>query len=150
MAVSIERGWLKTIEDNRVYVRAIVESILYLCQQGLPLQGHRESLDADDTVNIGNFRALVVLLSRNNETVKNRFTSCPKNATWLGHDIQNSITSLLADSVRAMIMNEVHSAQYYTLIADETKDVSKSEQLSVVLRYVYNCKTCERFITYKV
>ena len=89
------------------------------------MRGHRESLDADDTVNIGNFRALVVLLSRNNETVKNRLTSGPKNATWLGHDIQNSIISLLADSVRAMIMNEVHSAQYYTLIADQTKDVSK-------------------------
>ena len=149
VAVCIERGRLKTVEDNRVYVKAIVESILYLCQQGLPLRGHRESLDENDTVNIGNFRALMVLLSRNNETVKNRLTSGPKNASWLGHDIQNSIISLLADSVKAMIMNEVHSAQYYTLIADETKDVSKTEQLSLVLRYVYNCKTCERFVTYK-
>ena len=45
-------------------------------------------------------------------------------------------------------MNEVHTACYYTLIADETKDISKSEQLSVVLRYVYKCRTYERFISY--
>ena len=34
------------------------------------------------------------------------------------------------------------------LFADETKDVSKVEQLSVVLWYVYNGKTYERFTSY--
>ena len=33
------------------------------------------------------------------------------------------------------------------LIADEKKD-GKSEQLFVVLRYVHNCKTYERFNSY--
>ena len=121
VAVQIERGRLKSIQDNRVYVRAI----LYCCQQGLFLRGHREAIDTEDTsVNIGNFKALVVLQSRSNEIVKQRLTSVPKNTTWLGHDIQNSLISLLADSVRAMIMNEVHTACYYTLIADETKSQS--------------------------
>ena len=32
VVVQIERGRLKTIQDNRVYVRAILESILYCCQ----------------------------------------------------------------------------------------------------------------------
>ena len=150
VAVHIERGRLKTIEDNRAYVKVIIESILYLCQQGLPLRGHRETLNTNDSsVNVGNFRALVVLQSRNTEIVKHRLTNGPKNATWLGHDIQNSlILLLLANSVKQMIMNEVHSARYYTLVADETKDVSKSEQLSVVLRYVNDCKTYKRFISY--
>ena len=145
----MSRGRQKTVEENRAYVRAILESILYLCQQGLPLRGHREVLDTDDTsTNVGNFRSLVVLLSRSNEVVKNRLTSGPRNATWLGHHIQNSLISLLASSVQEMIKSELRSAQYFTLIADETKDVSKTEQLSVVLRYVYQCKTYERFISY--
>ncbi len=50
--------------------------------------------------------------------VGKELTSGPKNATWLGHDIQNSLISLLADSVSKMIMSEVHTARYYTLIAD--------------------------------
>lgn len=83
-----------------------------------------------------------------NEIVRNRLTSGPRNATWLGHHIQNSLICLLASSVQEMIKHEVRSAQYFTLIADETKDVSKTEQLSVVLRYVYQCKTYERFISY--
>ena len=47
-----------------------------------------------------------------------------------------------------VIKAEVHTARYFTLIADETKDISKSKQLSVVLRYVYNCRTHERFLSY--
>ena len=34
------------------------------------------------------------------------------------------------------------------MMADETKDVSKSEQLSMVLRYLYNGSTYERFISF--
>ena len=90
--ISSLQGRLKTIEDNRVYFRSIVESILFCCQQGISLRGHRETINTEDTsVNIGNFRALMVLQSRCNEIIKQKLTSGPKNATWLGHDIQNSI-----------------------------------------------------------
>ena len=92
----------------------------------------------ETTANVGNFRALMVLLSRNNDTVRQKLTSGPRNATWLGHDIQNSLISLLADKVRVMLKKEVQSA----------KDVSKSEQLSLVLRYVFNGNTYERFISF--
>ena len=80
--------------------------------------------------------------------MKQKLTTGPKNASWLGHDMQNSIIALLADTVRDMIHDEVVGAGYFTLIADETKDVSKTEQLSVVLRYVHNSKTHERFVSY--
>ena len=72
----------------------------------------------DNSVNIrGNFRSLVVLQSRNNEIVRQRFTAGPKNATWLGNAIQNSLISLLADTVQTLITSEVHTARYFTLIA---------------------------------
>lgn len=132
-----------------MYVRSIVESILFCCQQGISVRGHRETINTEDTsVNIGNFRALMILQSRCNEIVKQKLTSGPKNATWLGHDIQNSIISLLADSVQMIIKIEVQTVRYYTPIADETKDISKSEHLSIVLRYVYKCRTYERFICF--
>ena len=102
----------------------------------------------ETTVNVGNFRALMVLLSRNNDIVRQKLTFGPKKATWLGHDIQNSLVSLLANRVRTMIKKEVQSAHFYTIMADETKDISKSEQLSLVLRYLYNGITHERFISF--
>ena len=149
VAIYLDRGRIKTIEENRAYVKAILECILYCCQQGLPLRGHRELIDTEDSsINTGNFRSLVVLQSRSNNIVRQRLTSGPKNASWLGHDMQNTLIQLLADAVRKMIHDEISGAQYFTLIADETKDISKSEQLSVVLRYIHDCKTYERFLSY--
>lgn len=152
VAVHIERGRLRIIQDNRVYVKSLLESILFCCQQGLALRGHREILDhaclEETTANVGNFRALMVLLSRNNDIVRQKLTLGPKKATWLGHEIQNSLISFLADKVRLMIKRELQSAQLYTVMADETKDISKSEQLSLVLRYLFNGNTYERFISF--
>ena len=67
ISVQLERGRLRTIEENRVYVKSILESILFCSQQGLSLRGHREVLDSDNVEetagNVGNFRVLMVLLS---------------------------------------------------------------------------------------
>ena len=35
IAVQLEGGRLRTIEDNRIYVKSILESILFCCQQGI-------------------------------------------------------------------------------------------------------------------
>ena len=48
----------------------------------------------------------------------------------------------------ARIKAEVQEAGYYTLIVDETKGVSKKEQMSLVLRYVHNGGVIERFLCY--
>ena len=45
-----------------------------------------------------------------------------------------------------MIEQELHEAQYYTLLADESKDMSKREQLSIAFRYIYKFRTVERFV----
>ena len=71
----------------------------------------------------------MLLLSQSIDIVRQKMISGPKNATWLGHDIQNSIISLLAESLRWKIREKFHTARYFTIIADETKDISKSEQL---------------------
>lgn len=90
----------------------------------------------------------MVLQSRHDEVVKQRLSGGPRNASWLGHDMQSELVSTMAQWVLSTIMAEVKDARYYTVIADETKDVSKHEQLSIVLRYVYEGAIYERFIGY--
>ena len=57
----------------------------------------------ETTGNVGNFRAPMVLLSRKNDIIRQKLTSGPRNATWLGHDIENSLISLLANKVCSMV-----------------------------------------------
>ena len=43
-------------------------------------------------------------------------------------------------------IKEVLLAQHFSIICDETKDLSKNEQLSLVLRYLYDGCVYEEFV----
>ena len=55
-------------------------------------------------------------------------------ATYLSPDIQNSTLKIIGKMIRDR--TEVHLSGFFSLMDDETKDVSKQEQLSIVVRYV--------------
>ena len=61
---------------------------------------------------------------------------------------QNEIIHFLADQVRVYIKQQLQETQYFTILADETKDSSKNEQMSIGFRYVHECKIIERFTGY--
>ena len=147
IANQLEKGRVTVIQDNRQYVRHLLEVILCCAQQGLPLRGHRE-VEHNDSINFGNFLSILKLTSRHNEFLCLKMTSGPRNATLLGHDYQNRMVSVLAQSVLDDIINEVRVAQYYTILVDETKDISRKEQLTLILRYVLKGVVHERFISY--
>lgn len=137
----------RVISNNRHYVKTLAESILLCAQQGIALRGHGDNMD-DSSKNAGNFKAIVKLLSKHDETVRKRLEEGPRNATFLGHAIQNELLAVMARMVMEKIQAEIHEAKYYTIIADETKDISKKEQLSIVLRYVHQGRIHERFVGY--
>ena len=141
----LDRMGSKVISDNRKYVKAVMECILYCALQGIALRGHDES---DDSLNPGNFRSLMTLLSRHSPEVSQRLQNCSKSATWLSLSFQNEIIVFLASQVLSSIKQELHDAKYITVLADESKDISKHEQLSIAFRYVLHGKTMERFVGY--
>ena len=49
--------------------------------------------------------------------------------------IQNEIISILAQIMRGDIINEIKEAGIFSMMLDETSDVSKDEQLSFVFHY---------------
>jgi hypothetical protein len=118
-----------------------MEAIMFCAQQGIALLGHRES-DEDDS-NPGNFRCLIQLLSRHSTVVAKRLSENSSSASWLSPTIQNEIIHFLANQVRMMIKEELQTAKYFTILADEAKDGSKREQISIAFRYVFNNKTVE-------
>ena len=74
----------------------------------------------------------------------------PHNATYTSPDIQNQLLEVMGGLVRGEVCKAVQDARYYSLLGDETKDVSKVEQLAIVLRYVdvQTATIYERFLTY--
>ena len=46
------------------------------------------------------------------------------------------------------ICTEIESASCFSVIADEARDVSRSEQMSICIRYLLGDKLCERFLQF--
>ena len=68
-----------------------------------------------------------------------------QNANFLGHDIQNELVAVMGKIIER-IQADISEAQYYAIIADESKDISKKDKLSIILRYVYRGFIHERFV----
>uniref|UniRef100_H3BCT3 DUF4371 domain-containing protein n=1 Tax=Latimeria chalumnae TaxID=7897 RepID=H3BCT3_LATCH len=99
----------RTVEDN-----SVIKNILFCARQGIPLQGHDEGIDS---TNQGNLWELMRLHSNDNEC-------------------QNEIIKIMASQVQDSIANGVKEAGVFSIIADETMDLSKHEQVALILRYV--------------
>ena len=124
IVVLLDRQGKKVIQGNHQYVKALLECLLFCAQQGITLRDHRESMEdlQDPSMNPGNFRSLVKLLSKHNDVVSKCLEEGPHNATWLGNHIQNELVQGMADAVLSSITAEVKKAGYFTIIADKTKD----------------------------
>lgn len=130
----------KQMEDERQrwqdILRRVLDVIKLLCMQNLPLRGHVESLDS---ANPGNFLATLNFLATYDPVISRHLSNTRENpgaVSYLSHDIQNEFISLLADTVRQKILQEIRDAKYFGILFDATPDVSHTEQLSEVIRYV--------------
>ncbi|XP_066168268.1 uncharacterized protein [Oryza sativa Japonica Group] len=69
-----------------------------------------------------------------------------KNCQMLSHHIKKDLTKACAEKVTAIIMYEIGNRNFSMLI-DESRDVSIKEQMDVILRFVNDeGKVMERFL----
>ena len=100
-------------------------------------------------MNKGNFLEILDLLTRHDQTVREK-EHAPRNALYIPPDIQNSLLELMGEMVCGKISDEINKAGYYTLMADESKGCSKTEQLAIIFHYtdVDHGVIHERFLTF--
>ena len=139
------RAW---IDRNRHYFKRIIQAILYLTQQGLALRGDDES---DHSFNRGNFLELLSLLSSVDQEFQQLSGGMTDHATYTSVEIQNELISIAAKRIRADICCEGNNAVFISVMVDESKDVSRKEQMSLCIRCVTstNVDVREEFLTFK-
>ncbi len=135
----------KQVQENRDYIKTIGEILLLTATQNIAQRGHDESAESD---NKGNFMAILETVAKHDKTVQKRLTSI-HNAKYTSKGIQNEVLGCLADMVRTKIIEEVKNSEVYSIMADETKDVKKKEQISLVLRYYFSGAVHESFLHFE-
>ncbi|XP_065580922.1 zinc finger MYM-type protein 1-like [Artemia franciscana] len=131
----------KEILENRQYVKALLKTTALLGRQGLAFRGHDEG---ESSANQGNFVETVHLLTEiNPDLMKN---SRKAYGHYMSHEYQNDYIEVIGNEIKSSIAKEVREAKYFAVLVDETKDLSKKEQLAILVRYVHDLKIKERAI----
>jgi len=80
--------------------------------------------------------------------LENHLQTTTSKATYISHTTQKDIISCCKDEIIFNILENVKVSKYYSIIFDETTDVSHTSQMSLILRNVDSeNKVYERFIS---
>lgn len=130
----------KQVEQNRIYLKFLIENILFLGKQCLALRGHDETMSS---VNKGNFLELLQIRSRDKgEDIAKKMYS--RIHSYKSGQIQNEIISIIKNKITADIVSEINACSAFSIICDETTDNATKEQMSICVRYPY--KTSNDFL----
>ena len=77
----------------------------------------------------------ISLVLQHSEELREIKSKMPQNANYLSPESQNELLHCMATMVQNQIVSKVHQAKFWSIIADETKDASKTEQISICIRY---------------
>ena len=144
----------KLITKNRKYMRTTCEVLLLTAQRKIAQRETGRSFRVDDIneenldfgPSCGNFLAILSLIAEHDPVVAERIRSGPMNAKYTHHTVQNAFLDIMKDMILEQIKQELHEAEYFTLLADESKDTSKKEQVVVAVRYCFKNAIHEEFI----
>ena len=118
------KGHLKSQQHHTAMLLKQLSTLLCLARNGLAIRGHSE----DD----GNLKAILELRGEDCAGLKD-WTSSGK---YLSHDIINEQINLMGQALIRDLLNEIRAAKYFSVLADEVRDISNQEQLCITIRWV--------------
>ncbi|KAH0677806.1 hypothetical protein KY285_025607 [Solanum tuberosum] len=145
---SIQAAFVKlsnqTKLEHKIRLKASIEVARLLLNQGLAFRGHRED---ESSLNKGNFLEILSWYAKRCDKIGELvLKKAPKNDQMTSHKIQKDIvTACKLETIKA-IMEDLNG-DYFSLLVDESCDISRKEQMAIVLRYVdRKGSVVERFI----
>ncbi|XP_035205005.1 zinc finger MYM-type protein 1-like [Stegodyphus dumicola] len=117
----------------------LIEITKFLGSQNLAFRGSSDVLYQKDN---GHFFKLVELFAKFDPVMEFHIDRVlrPRGSNskvhYLSKDTQNEMLQIIGSSIREKILLSLRKAKYYFIILDCTPDISKTEQMSVVIRFV--------------
>lgn len=122
-----------------VILESIVKTVLICGRQNWGLRGDRDDSKylEDETRNCGNFQALLDFrIDSGDQVLQKHFATAPKNATYRSKTVQNELIEIIGQEIQREIVSDIQKAGgWFCISADEVRDVSNKEQLSICARY---------------
>ena len=106
----------------------------------MSLRSHRDdSKYYDETENNpGNLQAILSYLVRcvDNKIFQDHFENALKTAMYRSKTTQNSLIKICGNILTDKLICDVKNAKFFSILADESADISNKEQMAFVIRFV--------------
>ncbi|XP_063920743.1 uncharacterized protein LOC135135576 [Zophobas morio] len=111
----------------------MLQITLAICD--LPFREHRENINSPCK---GNFLTIIDLLAKYDPVLKLHLSeNNPNRFKYISPAIQNELVHIIISSkVKQNILQKIQNSPFFTTITDTTQDISKTDQLSQIIRYV--------------
>ena len=104
------------------------------------------------SVNNGNYLGCLELLAEYDpflaEHIQQRANKGRGHISYLSSTICDEFILIISDQLMRQVIQETKDAKYYSVSVDSTPDVSHSDQLTLIIRYVTASGPVERFIKF--
>lgn len=137
ISLQLDKAKKMEIEQNRKFFSSIIETLLFLGRQGIAFRGHRDAgpLLSESSENDGNFRNLLRFRMAAGDDVLKTMLEMQK-IQYTSPKIQNEIIEICGKVILDKIVSKIHKAKFFSILADETTDISGIEQFSLCARYI--------------
>ena len=125
-------------------MNASIDCVRFLLRQGFAFCGDDES---DNSRNQGNFLELLKFLPQHNDDINSvTLQNAPENLKLTAPSIQKDIVNAIVVETIHIIVKDIGDA-FFSILVDESCDISIREQMAIVLHYV-NTNRCvvEHFV----
>ncbi|XP_046608527.1 zinc finger MYM-type protein 1-like [Neodiprion virginianus] len=134
---------------RQVLTRVII-AIKFLATRGLAF---RETEEKFGSVSNGNYLGIREVMARNDPFLQNhidRFGNPEKgNVSYFSKDICEEFIAMIYVDLLKKLISDVKASKYYAISVDSTPDISHSDQLTFIIRYVCkNGEPVERFLQF--
>lgn len=142
------------VEENRKRMIPIIQTIRFCGRQQIALRGHRDSGRiglVEPEKNDGNFRSLLRYRANSGDNdLKDQLMNSGGKSMYTSSFIQNELINTFGHLIQCQIVENVRKSIFYSVLADETTDISQIEQFSLCVRYVedQSYKIREDFLTF--
>ena len=127
---------------NRMYFAAVDEVVKFCALQALPLRGHD---DSDKSDNRRNFLELLKLVGHHDLVIKEKRQH--RQTLDTAPLIQNELIDIQGRLIHSYIYSEAREAGIFSIMADESRDLSKHEQVAINVLNWMNGRVREAFLT---
>lgn len=125
----LDSGITELVNANRQKLKSILATLIFCGTHDISIRGKNSGE--------GNFEDLLLFrVNSGDKVLEDHLAKHGGRAKYTSHRVQNDLLSTCGSVIQKEIVGEVNRSAAFSLLADETADISGKEQLSVGVRFV--------------